>query len=451
MGNITTGLGSLILHNNPIPWLTSILERAQSRIAKVPIPGKRTYWLVGDPGLADAILTNRRDYDKGGPIYAILNDAMGDEGLFTVNDHELWRALRARINPSFAKPRFPDMVAFSAKTWNSLMDEWDTTAPIPMFAQFKRANSELLANQLFGGQVGGRDIVDLAEPVFEQMATQLFSPQSRLTGMSQDYRAAISRMEAQVYALIHARRRHIQSRSEPRPPEDQDMLDRLMTAAGHELTDKQIRDQVFIFFLAGFDSTATGLAWSVIRLAESPDLYRKLQREVRQAVTDPREITSADFHKMPTLVEFLATVLDNAPPFRVFFRNVVTAQKVDGCQLKPGDQIIVMSKEAKVPFGAGGRKCIGESLARMNSLATLAIILHRTESLTRPANNSGTEFTYSMITPPQDGALINITLAPTRRRASLTGRSRSERSSRSAPAPPCRRVRGLLNGSTKLR
>jgi cytochrome P450 len=422
MGTITAGLGSLILHNNPIPWLVNILERSQSSMTKVPLPGKRAYWLVADPSLANAILTNRRGCDKGGPLYAILNDALGDEGLFTVNGHDLWRTLRERMNPSFAKPRFPEMVSFSARTWNALMNEWDTAEPIPMFAQFKRSNSELLVNQLFGGQVGGRDIVDLAEPVFEQMATQLFSPQSRITGMSRDYRAAITRMETQIYALIRARRQGIQSRTTPRPPEDQDMLDRLMTATGRRLTDKQIRDQVFIFFLAGFDSTATGLAWSVIRLAESPDLYTRLQREVRQAITDPREIAPTDFRNTPTLAAFLTTVLEDYPPFRIYFRNVVTAQTVDDHQLRPGDQIIVMSKEARVPFGAGGRKCIGESLARMNSLTTLAIILHRTESLTRPDKNSGTEFTYSMITPPKDGALINVTLAPARGRDSLTGR-----------------------------
>lgn len=412
MGTITAGLGSLILHNNPIPWLVNILERSQSSMTKVPLPGKRAYWLVADPGLANAILTNRRGYDKGGPLYAILNDALGDEGLFTVNDHDLWRTLRERMNPSFAKPRFPEMVSFSAKTWNALMDEWHTAEPIPMFAQFKRSNSELLVNQLFGGQVGGRDIVDLAEPVFEQMATQLFSPQSRITGMSRDYRAAIARMETQIYALIRARRQCIQARAMPRPSEDQDMLDRLMAAEGRGLTDKQIRDQVFIFFLAGFDSTATGLAWSVIRLAESADMYARLQREVRQAITDPRKIAPADFRNTPALAAFLTTVLEDYPPFRIYFRNVVNAQTVDDHQLRPGDQIIVMSKEARVPFGAGGRKCIGESLARMNSLTTLAIILHRTESLTRPVKNSGTEFTYSMITPPKDGALLDVTLAP---------------------------------------
>ena len=53
-----------------------------------------------------------------------------------------------------------------------------------------------------------------------------------------------------------------------------DVLSRLLTAAGDELTDVELRDQMITLLLAGHETTATALAWSFHELARRPDILR---------------------------------------------------------------------------------------------------------------------------------------------------------------------------------
>ena len=49
---------------------------------------------------------------------------------------------------------------------------------------------------------------------------------------------------------------------------------------GVTMSDRQVRDEVLTLFVAGHETTATGLAWTVYYLCKNPEIYAALEREV---------------------------------------------------------------------------------------------------------------------------------------------------------------------------
>src|SRR5690606_32288173 len=86
---------------------------------------------------------------------------------------------------------------------------------------------------------------------------------------------SIAELDAIVYRMIEQRRRS----GEQLP----DLLGMLLAAqdedTGEGMDDKQLRDEVMTIFLAGHETTANNLTWTIYLLAQYPDAYAKLKAE----------------------------------------------------------------------------------------------------------------------------------------------------------------------------
>ena len=82
---------------------------------------------------------------------------------------------------------------------------------------------------------------------------------------------------------------------------DHDLLSMLVFArdeeTGETMTDKQIRDDVMTFFIAGHETTATALSWTWYLLSKHPAVERQLQAELTE-VLGGRAPTAADMPKL---------------------------------------------------------------------------------------------------------------------------------------------------------
>lgn len=421
-----TDLAYGALHRDPVRPLAR-LALAGDGLARLPLPMRRGFWVVSDPGLLHQVLVAEASrYDKGGPLYQVIADALGDEGLFTVSDPEVWRQLRQSMNPAFQRSAMEGVAALTVRATRDHMNAWDTSRPVAVFSAFKQVNTETIIRYLFGEDVRGaevRETARLAEPVFEGMAGQVFLPRWAPGGRA--YRRAIAAFDERVYGLI-ARRRA--SGSEPG-----DMLGRLLAAAsdgGPAFSDEQVRDQVFTTLMAGFDSTATALAWACVDLADDPATLRMLRSEVLDAVGD-RSPASRDVGRLPLLTAFLRAVLHAHPSFPLYFRNVRETTSLRGRRIAKGDQLIIApyvthhdpaywpenvglerftgklttaERSAHLPFGKGNRKCIGEDMALVTGVLMMATLLQRFPGWRRPAKNTGQAIRYAMTAPPKDDA-----------------------------------------------
>lgn len=73
----------------------------------------------------------------------------------------------------------------------------------------------------------------------------------------------------------------IQLRNNTKIIEDNDSWDvKKSTSDLKSMTIEQCAAQVFVFYVAGFDSTATSLSFTLYELARNPDIQRKIQEDI---------------------------------------------------------------------------------------------------------------------------------------------------------------------------
>ncbi|WP_433526345.1 cytochrome P450 [Nocardia pseudovaccinii] len=350
---------------------------------RVPLPGRS--WLITDSDLIDRVLrTGAGEFDKGGPIYRIIRNATGDEGLFVVNDPRLWRTLRDHTNPAFATSELAPLAHESVHRLNDRIDSWHPDRAVDVFTEFKLLNVELLARHLFGQSVDCAALVRLAQPIFDSQRKQWF----RIGGGK--YRRAIAAMDAEVHAIIDRRRTMDDCAS--------DLLGHLLQVRP-ELPGQRIRDQVISHLMAGFDSTACAQAWACVRLADHPAELVELRTEVEQVLAS-RAPAAADLARLPLLTSFFGDVVAQRPSFPLIFRHVAVDTELAGRPLHRGDQLFIALGPARLPFGLGKRKCIGEPMALLTGALPIAVLVQRFGrwQRTRPGNQ---QIRYATTAPPR--------------------------------------------------
>jgi cytochrome P450 len=194
-----------------------------------------------------------------------------------------------------------------------------------------------------------------------------------------------------------------------------DVLSRLLTVAGKELSDVELRDQMITLLLAGHETTATALAWSFHELAHRPDLLRTAQRAADDGDDTYLEAVAKEAMRRRPVVQNVARVLTEpvelagyrlpagtvvAPSISLVHRDATVHDEPD--DFRP-DRFLGKPPESGtwIPFGGGVRRCIGAGFSLQEAVAVLREALIRYDI--RPAS-SRAEFPKPR----------NITLVPSR-------------------------------------
>ena len=186
------------------------------------------------------------------------------------------------------------------------------------------------------------------------------------------------------------------------------MLSLLLAAtdeAGQPLSDKEIRDELVTFLVAGHDTTATALSWTWFLLSQFRTVRTRLAHEL-ETVLGNRLPTAADVPRLVYTKMIWDETLRLYPPAWLLHARKSRAEDrlPSGVFLPAGTRVFQspwsmhrnarwfpdpdrfdpdrFSPEAKqtrpafsyFPFGGGGRRCLGESFAELEGLLVLATL-----------------------------------------------------------------------------
>lgn len=190
-----------------------------------------------------------------------------------------------------------------------------------------------------------------------------------------------------------------------------DLLGRLLAARdddGAGMTDDQVRDEVATIFLAGHETTALSLSFTMLLLARHPDVQARARAEV-DAVLGSRRATMADVAALPFVEAVLKESMRVYPPVYIFSREALQDVEIGGWEIPRGTQVLTavwamhrdsrwfedpetfmpqrwldgleerLPKYAYLPFGAGTRVCIGNHFAMLEGILGLATLLQHLE------------------------------------------------------------------------
>ena len=122
-----------------------------------------------------------------------------------------------------------------------------------------------------------------------------------------------------------------------------DLLDLLMAArdpeSGEGFSPKQLRDQIATMILAGHETTAVALCWSVYLLAQVPEVQERIAQEAAAVLSDSG--AEPPLSKLTYTRAVLDEVMRLYPPAYVIVRAARQPDNVAGVEMKPGDLAII--------------------------------------------------------------------------------------------------------------
>ena len=171
------------------------------------------------------------------------------------------------------------------------------------------------------------------------------------------------------------------------------------------MTAQQLRDEIMTLFLAGHETTANALTWTLYLISQNCQVEDRIIEEIRQVLESKRRPTVEDIPKFQYLRNVFTESLRLYPPAWAIGREAIDSVVIGDYTIPPSS-VVVMSqyithrdprffaepnkfvperwssemksnlpKFAFFPFVGGSRVCMGEPLAWMEGILLLATLL----------------------------------------------------------------------------
>jgi cytochrome P450 len=356
------------------------------------------------------LVKNRENYTKQSRGYNKLRHVVGN-GLLT-SEGDFWLRQRRLLQPAFAAARLAGFAAPMVTAADEMAQSWEPAArqdePIDVAEEMMRLTLRIVGETLLGTDVTGEasDVGAALTLVIDEISRRIHTPWSfreRLpVASNRRYERALERLNQSVQRIIDEHRAH--------PARSDDLLTILMAArdeeTGSQMSDKQLRDEVMTFFLAGHETTAKALTWTFYLLSQHISVRSRLEREV-DAVLGGRAATAQDLPKLPFVKNVVLESMRLYPPVWAIARMTMRDDQVGDVMIPAGSPVLLSQyvihrhrgfwenpegfdpdrflpersegrhPYAYFPFGAGPRICIGNHFAIIESVLILATIASR--------------------------------------------------------------------------
>src|SRR3979490_2734243 len=305
--------------------------------------GRGSFILNTPDSIRHVLVDNYENYVRTPAAIRVLRPILG-EGLL-IAEGRTWKHQRRTLAPAFTPravmPLVPHMLAATDQTIAKLRAA--SHAPVDLREAMQRMTLEIAGRTMFsfgmdrhGGAV--RDFVleyggNRARPHFLDLLLPLGWP------TPQDFSRARFRKRWTAFVGMLMAERRAAGKNEGAPPRD---LFDLMGAArdpetGEAFSDEQLGDQVATMILAGHETTATALFWSLYLLALDPVTQDQLAPEV-QGVTAGGAL---DLERL----KFTRAVIDETmrlyPPAFLIARAAAAPDTIAGMPVKKNDIVLI--------------------------------------------------------------------------------------------------------------
>jgi cytochrome P450 len=368
--------------------------------------GRNSFILNTPDAIRHVLVDNYENYTRTPVGIRVLRPLVG-EGLL-IAEGRAWKHQRRTLAPAFTPravaPLVPHMIAATDEAIAKL--QGSCGAPVDLREAMQRMTLEIAGRTMFSFEMGShgpalRDFVmeygdRLARPHFLDLLLPVGWPSP------QDFsRARFRKRWTRFVAMLMAERRAA-GKNEGAPPRD---LFDLMGAArdpesGEAFTDEQLGDEVATMILAGHETTATALFWSLYLLALDPATQEQLAAEVKGAAVDGALAIER--------LTFTRAVVDETmrlyPPAYLIARSAAAADTIAGLPVRKNDLVLIApwllhrheklwsepnafvpsrfmpeapppDRFAYLPFGVGARVCIGAHFALVEATLALAKLI----------------------------------------------------------------------------
>lgn len=390
--------------------------------------GKRWHMVMDPVALRRILLENLDNYPKSLVTKNLLKPAIGESLFIAEGAH--WKWQRRTAAPAFSHRNVlnlaPIMSAAAQRSVSRIHDAGPRA--VNFLDEMVTLTFDVISDVTFSGDTGfDRNNVHNAIDAYISEAGKISLLD--MLGMP-DWVPRPGRMfsAGAVDQMKMVADKAIEARSHRSSEQTPDLLDLLLAGedpeTGRKMSVAELRDNLLTFIVAGHETTALTLAWSLYLLAQDPQVQDKARSEL-ETVLQGRPPTGEDVAHLPYLRHVVDEALRLYPPAGMVSRTAQGPDELCGREIRRGDTVIVPiyalhrhhmlwdqpnaflperwettkpDRYSYLPFGDGPRICIGASFAIQEAVLTLATLL--------------TEFRFHPVPGKEPKPVMIITLRP---------------------------------------
>lgn len=391
--------------------------------------GPRNFVVIGDPAAAKHVLKNYGRYAKG--LVSEVSEFLFGSG-FAIAEGQLWTIRRRAVLPSLHRKYLATMVdKVFCKCTEQLVKNLETSlekgSAVNMEDKFSQLTLDIIGLSVFNYNF---DSLTSDSPVIQAVYTALKEAESRSTDLLPYWKIpllcklvprqvkaakAVTIIQETVEDLVAKCKSIVETEGEQLNEEeyvneaDPSIL-RFLLASREEVSSNQLRDDLLSMLVAGHETTASVLTWTVYLLSKNQGAYLKVQEELEH-VLQGRNPQYSDIKELKYLTRCINESMRLYPHPPVLIRR---AQEPDvlpgGYKLEAGQDVMIsvynihhspkvweraeefvperfdldgpVPNESNtdfryIPFSGGPRKCVGDQFAMLEATVALAILLQR--------------------------------------------------------------------------
>ena len=390
--------------NDPYGFMESNRERYGKRFSvciRLPV---RPMYVLSDQDEMKQMFLAPADVLHTGTGSATIEKYTGQTGLAWLDEDE-HKVRRKQLMPSMHGKALQRIEAAMASSTKEDVAKWPRGKVTPLHPYTHRLTLNVIREVIYGPVVPKRwdELADVLTKMMEYndrkgSALRIHEMPARLVKVLRAIRPLgldrFLKLRDRADALVAE---SIVERREAGQLGD-DMLSVLLKVTdqdGNPLSDAELRDEIMTIFLAGTETTASGLAFALERLSREPEVRAKLVAEIDAGESD--EYLTATVHE----------ILRLRPPIpNIIFREVMKPVEIGGVRYEPGmllwasahllhhDPAVYPEPEefrperflgtkpnmySWIPFGGGRIRCLGAEIARAEMKCVLREVLTKCE------------------------------------------------------------------------
>ncbi|RTJ15502.1 cytochrome P450 [Campylobacter jejuni] len=390
-------------------WLDGLYERSyKMQTGYVKMPNFDLYVINDTKEVKRMMVDEVREFPKSAFLHELLSPLLG-ESIFTTNG-EVWKKQRELLRPSFEMTRINKVFNLMSEAVVDMMDRF-SKYPNHAVIEVDEAMTFITADVIFRTIMSSKLDEEKGKKILNAFVT--FQEQSVHTAMRRMFRfpkwlsyVLGDRKRAKAGDVI---RQVLSDIIKPRydmadNAEFEDILGSLLLVVDADTNKRfsfeEILDQVAMLFLAGHETTASSLTWTLYLLSLYPKEQEKAYEEITQ-ILQGGTIEISHLRQFKYLTNIFKESLRLYPPVGFFAREAKKDTQVRDKLIKKGSGVVIApwlihrheefwtnphgfnpsrfegeyKKDAYLPFGVGERICIGQGFAMQEAILILANIL----------------------------------------------------------------------------
>ena len=376
------------LIGNVVPFLRDLfyyplkLQAQYGPIFRMNIPSYDPIFVFDPVAIGHILEKNHTNYVKSAD-YDTLKLTLGF-GLLT-NEGASWKTMRKELQPYFFETAMSTFLSIMDSHAAHLTSQWAATqSPIVINSALKTTTLQIASETFFGTQLSNFsiDIPQLVDQLNDLGSKKMRFPRNKIpyavpTYLHLKLKSLIRQLDTEVYTLMDAK------------SDTPNLLSLLVS--NPKLTPDQVRDEIVTFLIAGYETTANTMMFTLGLLAQHPDIQQNLIDEIRATPLSAPTYKKWK-HQFPLLYACINESMRLYPPAWMIGRRSLEADSLNGYDLPKNSTTIIdlfalhrlptywadperfnpyrfldhpPDKYTYLPFGGGPRVCIGQQFAML--------------------------------------------------------------------------------------